>query len=484
MTEMKKVILVDDEPHVIEGLTSMVDWGKYGYQVIETFHEAMKAFDYLSEHSVDLVFTDVSMPGCSGLEFARLINKKKIQTDIIMISGYREFDYVREAMEIGVVDYLVKPIFEEDVYPLLIKMNQKSEEKLKALEAQTLPVQELLLGYLETDEEIDSSLHEKLNDLNEELAEGEYEIMIKVFDGNAFFFVQSKSLELKLGPLQNTNFLPKELNLTIWSKDFSSLKELKIIYDKLKLRLRFLTRYSKADTEQGYYENKGIELNQSWSETVPDEKQEEYISKTLMWLFEEAKEDEMDDALYALMLQLENKAFSLKRIAQILYKVIILIEARRTRNRKQGESLGQELERLDFELRKVNGLEAYCRIIIEQFEMRIQLKNNINVDQENLMKQIEKYVELHLAEKLTIKELGEVLHLHPNYLGQLIRQLFGRSFVDYLHEKRITAVMKRIVETDLSIEQIAQEMGYTNYPRFLKYFKSFTGKLPTEFRRN
>ena len=192
----------------------------------------------------------------------------------------------------------------------------------------------------------------------------------------------------------------------------------------------------------------------------------------------------MNDALYTLMLQLENKAFSLKRIAQILYKAIILIEARRTRNRKQGESLGQELERLDFELRKVYGLEAYCRIIMEQFEMRNQLKSAINADQENLMKQIEKYVELHLAEKLTIKELGEVLHLHPNYLGQLIRQLFGRSFVEYLHEKRITAVMKRIVETDLSIEQIAQEMGYTNYPRFLKYFKSFTGKLPTEFRRN
>lgn len=478
MTEpYRKVVIIDDEPHVIEGLCGMIKWEEYGYHVVATFQEAMNALAFIENEMIDLVFTDVRMPGCSGLEFARYMKSKKIEADIIMISGYREFDYVKEAMEIGVMDYLVKPIFEEDVYPILEKNRQKYIKKRKEQVVHELSLHEVLLGYLETDDEMSPVMHEQLNRLNQKMENQEFVLKVVLVHSVASLYLTTGEQVTLIGKIQSSIQLPMNVNLELWSTDFSSIKEMKQLYEKMKLRLNLLTRYSNVLGNRQ-------EVRKTWEVKQPDRDVEEVLTKRLRWLLEEANEEEVEEGVKEFILEVEKNAYSLKRIGSLLYKVMIRIEVRRNRSRKQGNSLTLELERLDRDLRPAKSLEDYVRILFKEVQERLTTQHLVHSEHENLVNQIENYIELHLTEKVTVKELAEVLHLHPNYLGQLIRQLFGRSFVEYLHEKRITEVMKYIVESDLSIEQIAQNMGYTNYPRFLKYFKSVTGKLPTEFRRN
>ena len=111
---MYKVLLVDDEPFITEGLSDAVDWSAFGLEVVGSAEDGEEALERLREVQVDLLITDISMPIMTGLELIRKARELQPQLKAIILSGYNEFDFLKEGMRLGIENYLLKPIrFEE-----------------------------------------------------------------------------------------------------------------------------------------------------------------------------------------------------------------------------------------------------------------------------------------------------------------------------------------------------------------------------------
>lgn len=123
---MRKVLIVDDEAIIRVTLRSMVHWEDYGLEIAADCSNGFAALEYMQTHHIDLLLTDVKMPEMSGIELLRRLNEKGEAPITLMLSGYNEFDLVREAFRLGVCDYLLKAdINEEKLGNYLQKLTAK-----------------------------------------------------------------------------------------------------------------------------------------------------------------------------------------------------------------------------------------------------------------------------------------------------------------------------------------------------------------------
>jgi len=126
------LLIVDDEPIITQGLRYTIPWDTYGIKVIGEAEDGEEALEILRKQQVDIVLTDVRMPVMDGIELARTINEQMPRTRVIIISGYDEFEYAREAIRFGVKDYLLKPV---DIDELLERVNSLKREIIAEKEA-------------------------------------------------------------------------------------------------------------------------------------------------------------------------------------------------------------------------------------------------------------------------------------------------------------------------------------------------------------
>ncbi|KAI7248998.1 hypothetical protein KC345_g11791, partial [Hortaea werneckii] len=106
---MFKMLIVEDERWEREGLVEFLDWESMGISVVETASDGIEGMDKALEMEPDIIITDIQMPGRSGIEMARLIMEQLRDVRIVVLTGYDDFEYAREALRFGAVDYVLKP---------------------------------------------------------------------------------------------------------------------------------------------------------------------------------------------------------------------------------------------------------------------------------------------------------------------------------------------------------------------------------------
>ena len=112
---MYKVMLVDDEKLIIEGLKNIIDWKEVGLEVVETALNGKEAFDKFNENKIDIIITDINMPQVTGLELIKYIRDIDLNVKFVILTGYDEFNYAKEAIKYDVNNYILKPINEEEL---------------------------------------------------------------------------------------------------------------------------------------------------------------------------------------------------------------------------------------------------------------------------------------------------------------------------------------------------------------------------------
>ena len=112
---MYHVVIVDDEPIIVEGISKLVPWEKYGCRVVACAYNGKEGLETIRENSPDIVFTDISMPGMDGLKMIAALKSEFPQMQISILTGYRDFDYCQEALRLGVCRFLLKPSKLEEI---------------------------------------------------------------------------------------------------------------------------------------------------------------------------------------------------------------------------------------------------------------------------------------------------------------------------------------------------------------------------------
>ncbi|MBR1478420.1 MAG: response regulator [Lachnospiraceae bacterium] len=106
---MYKVVIVDDEPLIVDGLRKILDWDRYGCIVVGEGHSGKEGLALVQKHEPDILFTDIRMPGMDGLTMIAALRSEYADMQVVVLTGYRDFEYARTALNLGVQRYLVKP---------------------------------------------------------------------------------------------------------------------------------------------------------------------------------------------------------------------------------------------------------------------------------------------------------------------------------------------------------------------------------------
>ncbi len=112
---MYKVVLVDDEPIIVEGLSRMIQWDNYECEIVKSANDGVEGMDVIRVIKPDIIFTDIAMPGMDGLSMLAGLKSEFSDMEISILTGYREFDYAKKAIELGVTRFLLKPSKLEEI---------------------------------------------------------------------------------------------------------------------------------------------------------------------------------------------------------------------------------------------------------------------------------------------------------------------------------------------------------------------------------
>lgn len=131
---MYYVQIVDDEPITRTGLSKMVDWGKYGFEVACLAQNGKQALEQQEAEEIDMIITDIEMPLMNGLQFIKQVREEEVENnrkakEIIVLTAYDEFQYAKMALRYGVKEYILKPFDIEEIEKILIKVKENLDER-------------------------------------------------------------------------------------------------------------------------------------------------------------------------------------------------------------------------------------------------------------------------------------------------------------------------------------------------------------------
>ena len=131
MTENCRIMIIDDEFIMRQGIRYMMNWEQEGYEVVGEASNGKEALDRLEELKPDIILCDIAMPVMDGLDFIKIVRKKYPDIQILVLSSYDRFDYVRQALLNGAADYVLKPTLNPE---MLLNMVSKAAQKIPGLQ--------------------------------------------------------------------------------------------------------------------------------------------------------------------------------------------------------------------------------------------------------------------------------------------------------------------------------------------------------------
>lgn len=523
-----KVMLVDDEPFILQGLTMLIDWEKEGCEIVKTASNGKEAYAYYKENPVDLIIADIKMPMMTGLELLEKIREEDTNTFFVILSGYNDFAYAQKALRFGSMDYILKPVQKDTLLELVRKAVSQKEASAReeadnmklqhsyllqnlaalvkgkadqtALEyvKERMPfsdkvryIQIWLNGFDALEEMADNELWELRNRLYENCKaflgeDGDY--CVKDIFGYeeeheiSLFYCEemAKKRRLTMQEFMEMLLTVAEKNLGIpvvllIGKEVEDIAKISHSYSSACMLKPF--KGFRAEKNLYYYEeevhvnqNKVVLCKQSLDRLIGAVEQNDRV--------------EINNSVDALFSEMENMGMTGEIVSMntnyLLFQLIHLAV-------EQDESVDQEevmlyISNNVFDADISRGSRAHLRrFACEYAEYLIQLRKNVS---RGVLMEVEREVREHFAENLTLKELSKKYFVNSSYLGQIFRKKYGQSFKDYLSNYRINEAAQQLLRTDKKISVIAEEVGYHDTDYFISRFIEQKGCTPARYRKN
>ena len=525
---MLKVLLVDDEPFILQGVKLLIDWEKEGFEITATAANGLEALEYLKDNQVDLIIADIRMPLVSGIELLQRIRIDKISDAyFVILSGYADFSYAQQAIRYECTEYILKPVEKESLLNVLREVaamkhitetnNQKSKHMERAYLARNMialiqgKYDKLNLDYVKNHMRLSGGtcyIEIELDDgsINEELTDEEKRVyQRKLFDacleflkedsGHCVFDVSGHEKIYDIGFVycdylaEKKNlakdeylrsflfFLRKEVCLPVVmlvGKKVPDISNLARTYGTTCILRSFQGFRERKDIY--YYEeevqvtNSGIVLcKKSLDKLIRAIEENNHIAirKNVEFFYQEMKQ-----------MGYSKETMNLN-INYLLFQLIHL--ATEQDNGVNQEEILRIISESTFEEGIIRGSKAHIsRFACEFGEYLAQLGKNVS---RGVLGDVEKEIYDHYAENLTLKGLGEKYFINSAYLGQLFRKKYGCSFKDYLNNYRMDQAAKMLVRTEHKIYRIAEEVGYHDLDYFVNRFIGAKGCTPSKYRK-
>jgi len=508
--ELCRTLIVDDEMLIRQGIKHYIHWEQEGFMIVGEASNGQEALELIEATKPHIIITDIVMPIMDGEELTRIVKDKYPQIEIIVLSSFGEFDYVRSTFQSGVVDYILKPKLNADVLLKALKTAASripSFQKMNRLNG-NLPIgqiiDKLISGYeVNYDPDVVSQAFPNSHycligaDLRNHQSKNSKEFQTNIkgkmeaaFQDNLGQAVYESLIDEAniIGYLLNLNKkdIPTVISLAgqlaqsiqgislALTEEFTDLSHLGSIYKESLVKLldyRF------------YFPNQPFLLKANLPQVPP--KPENF---NLDWFTEELKRKHFEVAFqylqsYCLAMSncytkdvFEYKAF----LGNIIFNISILLSNMEYDVTELENAKYSYFRSIDEVRSASEAVELMNRFTEEAKKCIFAMKNQ---PEDVNMKKLMQYISEHYAEPLTLTEVAKHFHFNPSYLSSYFSTHNKESFIEYLNRIRIEEATKLLIQGTESISEISGLVGYSDHSYFCKVFKKLKGSSPSQYKR-
>ncbi|MMZ58984.1 putative response regulatory protein [compost metagenome] len=512
---MIKVLIVDDEPKLREGLRVFIDWEVLGFSVVDIAANGNEALEKYKQYKPNLVIADIRMPGMDGLQLIQLLREHDPALHILILSGYADFDYAKKAITERADGYLLKPVDEDELISYLQKIkDQIKQEKMmeywedvtKEWNRESL-VQSLLLSSQKEEAQV---LVEQASKLD--LLWKSYQILLVSLhledetDTRTAALLKEKLIEkfessrrgyvfqvhTQIGVLLKDPILGVEMEsiymavreaLDGTGNDFSAA-----LGPKVNHIIKINHSYSVArDLNRNYFflgSGKLLCTNSISSEKKATKSQEQEVgevSERLYYALDVGNQDAMKSLVRSTGQSMVSAGCAERQIKRRFVEILTTILTKALKQSTEMQSRSKEF--YDFltgiyTARTLDGLYEKTDFFLQQ--MMNQLGEGGKHREVKIMLD---FIHRNFSDNLKLETLSGIFNYNSAYLGKLFKDVTGEYFNTYLDKVRIEKA-KELLEEGLKVYQVAEKVGYTNVDYFHTKFRKYVGTSPTAYRKN
>ncbi len=502
-----KVLIVDDEFIMRQGLRYMIDWETEGYEIVGEAVNGQEALERIKELSPHIVICDVVMPLMDGVDFTVAVHHMYPHIQMIILSGYDNFEYVKQTLMNGVVDYILKPtLTPKELLDVLKKAvdripgqhftnNTGSIDYSEVLKRVLLTRDTEEIPVLATELTASSYIMYAVNISQADECETDYsEALLKriersMQDFSGFHYLstllheeqfcilfgyemsQRGSLRIKLEKLHGQLGLICKSVVSVISRSYMNLDETGRIYQE---------DLARSGDLPFYFPDKTMFVMDSEKNLLNGNSERLDFSKYNRLLIGEQYRQAADQFLKYNNSLLENHmdVRRMKNQTKNMYQVFL--EQIQITDEQRDERFYQFGQKIDHAYKG----DDYRLVVEEGFEELITLASAQLAQVDGRMNQITEYIEQHYQEDIKLEDLAEKFGYSYHYLSAYFNQQVKEGFNDYLNRVRINKACKLLQDPSISVAQVSEMVGYLGHSYFCRVFKKYTGSTPTEWRRN
>lgn len=513
---MFRLLIVDDEKMIRMGMKLGIQWDKIEISEVFVAGSTEEALYIIEENYIDILITDINMAEKSGLELIRLVKIKNENMRIIVISGYDKFEYARECVPLGVQDFLLKPVDENELMNIVSSQilelkNIKNEEENRIKQVRT----EGAIQQIKVEKYMKALIYNRLDITNIECPQE----LKKDLD-------TTMEIAILLPELQSINNIETNFkNRTIKDIciDLIDIKKIGISFndDDGRIVIAFYTENTEISVVESIYElssilkdecdikpriilgsmvyglkNLFISYNdalhildkerESFSEIsmTNDKKNREYLIEHVNREFENAILNNLPDGDKVMdIFDKFSKAILSYNLSNQLAKKWCFSLFANTYFTYVGITGDLADDRIDKLIQSITGVDRATTIEITRKFMENIMKNS-DSGQDEIIVKAKKYISENLEKKISVTSLAEMFYLSPNYFSRLFKKTINEGCNEYIVRKRIEKSKYLLETTNIKSGEIANMVGYNDTNYFSLAFKKYTGMSPTTYRNN
>lgn len=522
--------VIDDIKTVVDGIANQIPWSLHGIRVVGSASNGEKGIELIRETKPHIVLTDIRMPRMNGLDMTRWVLSEFPRTKIVFLSGYTDFDYAQQAIQLGAFDYILKPFTPQKIIDAVVKAKASIEEEIGSQQRfhemerklrESLPYLrqeyfQLLLQFPTTPEQA----AKRWDFLNIALEREQFVVMLTEIDQFAELTHKLPVQEVELIRFTLHNILEETIgnvtkgfvfrdhshrfvavfnspdsgsaerlaeqcreNIDSYSRYTVSLglgenvqhiHEISYSYTQAMTALSY-NFYTGGNSVYGYQH-----VDHQTAPRFSTEKEKELFYCLRSGNLHKAQElvDELFDETVSVPVPYAPEA------VKVMYDELAFMM-----NRVFAEKLtAEEMKPLEAHLLHIKNLHSYkltelkgginelCRIGCEVIQQRQKEEAN------QVVEQVIAHIRQHLDVNLTVNDYAKLVYLSGSYFANLFKKVRGMTVGQFVTTERMERAKALLLE-GRQVQEIAQALGYEDRPYFSELFKKHTGMTPSEFKQ-
>lgn len=529
MTMPYNLLIVDDEVHAIEGIKSDLDLNKLDISQLFTAYNAKQAKEIFDRENIDILLCDIEMPQGSGLELLKWVRDRRLNTVTIFLTNHADFKYAKEALRLGSLDYLLKPVLKADLENAIRnaqhvidrnnEMNRISHIHQLWMKHQSLMIERFWFDLINhTIPSTPSAIREQIEQLQLPITDGMIFLPLLISvqgwhkalscrDEKVLEYALKKSAEeMILGNHCNGIFLYLDRGVLLGI--MAAGRNINWDYEQLE---KTCSQYIESCNQYFYcdlscYFGRPVEVHQMADMVAKlraqDHNNVAFFNK--VFVSDEAGSHDQTIELPDLNVWLSLLKTGTKE--SVIHEIKNFLDHLVQHQRIDARILHQihhDLMQALYSFLNVKGIQAH-QLFGDEESIRVSEKAGRSVrdllewvhhavnkavnqaeavkESHTIIQTVKQYIANHIDEDLSRETIAQLVFLNPDHLSRLFKKETGHSISNYILMERINLAKELLAQTNIPISAIASSVGYTNFSHFARIFKKYTGVVPSEYR--